>query len=602
MRIGWVVALLILTVFAPMAVLLANQIQQTAAAKLEGEVIRVRSVTSSFTALYRVMLKEDLIRLQDIATRVQDRGTEECNDLLARELSGKLHYANLVRVSADGFLTCSGAELNRSINITDRGYFRRAMQKSAPFSSELVVGRMSGLPLQMQVVPLRTSDGAFDGVLLAGFRLDWLAGEVLNSRVLGDSAEHKFGVTFFDRMGRMQYSNPPTSYGGDPLRLAANGLLQSSSETTIVRTADESGVARIYALTELDPEIGVFLSVSVPETEAFLQAEYISENRLLALSIGGGLILLVALAVGHFGLVRPIRTLRQDAAGLAQSERYVLPDRLGPREVQDLRATLRDLGDSLAMRGKKLGHSNAELRRTNKELTDFTHAAGSDLQVPVKAMDLVLTELERRDQLPPSEQRSHIASARDALNTMQRMINNVLIQSDLMQDVSRPRDMQLVDVNEVLLNVREELTGEIREAGADIRVGELPSVIGDSALLTELFQNLVSNGIRFAKQGQAPQIRVWQSVDDDPDWVVINVEDRGIGIDPKDHRAVFEPFRRLREPGQPGGSGVGLGMCSRIASRHDGEIAMTSAPDQGTTFHLRLPASRLVSSAARKAG
>ena len=132
----------------------------------------------------------------------------------------------------------------------------------------------------------------------------------------------------------------------------------------------------------------------------------------------------------------------------------------------------------------------------------------------------------------------------------------------------------------------EALAIRMKETGARVTRDELPEVWGDSTLLTQLYQNLIGNALKFCGD-QAPIIRL--TVEEQDGSPVFGVKDNGIGIEPKYAQQIFEPFKRLHGRAEYEGSGIGLAICRRIVERHGGKIWVESEPGKGAHFRFTIP-------------
>jgi light-regulated signal transduction histidine kinase (bacteriophytochrome) len=142
-------------------------------------------------------------------------------------------------------------------------------------------------------------------------------------------------------------------------------------------------------------------------------------------------------------------------------------------------------------------------------------------------------------------------------------------------------------LKEVLNTALSNLDTSLSESGAEIASGELPVIVGDQSQLTQVFQNLIGNAVKYAGT-RSPRIKI--SADRDPKgtWVV-SVADNGIGIQPEFQRQIFEIFKRLHHRQEYPGTGIGLAICKRVVERHHGQIWVESEPGQGSTFSFTLP-------------
>ncbi|MEM9813588.1 MAG: HAMP domain-containing sensor histidine kinase, partial [Pseudomonadota bacterium] len=442
------------------------------------------------------------------------------------------------------------------------------------------------------IVPLRSETGVFDGVLVAEFRLDWLAERVLASQILTDVPTQALSVTLFDRLGRIEHSAPSDASGGAVVRELARQMSTGAATRTLVRAASASGEARIYALAALDAAKGIVLAVGLPESASVQRAEALRANSVVTLALLGVAILVLALRIGHITLVRPIRALAQHAQELAQGTAgggQAPSD--GPREVRDLGRELTALAAALTQRNRRLAAKNAELQRADRELKAFTYNASHGLQQPLDVLGGVLDAFARGERMSPANRDAVAQDARDALARIRRQLRETLLFSEVMRDDVGPDAGTALDLAELVRDVRSTLNDEM--AGGEITVEPLPRIVAHAGLMKELFRHLLENAVVHA----APSpVRVRQGTRHDPEWIVVDIEDAGPGIAPEDQNTIFQPFRRVGQ--STAGSGIGLSLAMRIAMRHGGHITLSSVPGQWATFHVHLPANLLVSRAA----
>jgi light-regulated signal transduction histidine kinase (bacteriophytochrome) len=150
---------------------------------------------------------------------------------------------------------------------------------------------------------------------------------------------------------------------------------------------------------------------------------------------------------------------------------------------------------------------------------------------------------------------------------------------------------------EVLASTLETLQAAIEEASAEVVFEELPVVLGDAAQLTQVFQNLISNAIKYRRPGQHPRIRIWAERENEH-WR-FGVQDNGLGFPQALADRIFAPFRRLHGPEIPG-AGIGLALCRRIIDRHRGRMWAESQEGTGATFYFTLPAAESTSAEANR--
>ncbi|TAN49649.1 MAG: PAS domain-containing sensor histidine kinase [Rhodospirillales bacterium] len=226
------------------------------------------------------------------------------------------------------------------------------------------------------------------------------------------------------------------------------------------------------------------------------------------------------------------------------------------------------------------------LSRTNAELEQFAYIASHDLREPLRMISSYVSLLERRygDKLD-SDARDFIGFAKEGAVRMNSLILDLLEFSRVGRDAL---PLEPVSLDEVLTQSLANLKQSIAVAGAEIRTeGNLSSVLGHKGDLVRLFQNLISNAIKYRSEAKAPVILV--SCRKRANQCVLSVKDNGIGIEPEYFERIFALFERLHGPGSYEGTGIGLAICKKIVERHHGRIWVESVPGQGSTFFFTLP-------------
>ncbi|HWT83276.1 MAG TPA: ATP-binding protein, partial [Candidatus Methylomirabilis sp.] len=232
---------------------------------------------------------------------------------------------------------------------------------------------------------------------------------------------------------------------------------------------------------------------------------------------------------------------------------------------------------------ESLQQTLAELERSNQELEQFAYVASHDLQEPLRMVSSFTQLLASRYQDRLDQQaKEFIAFAVDGATRMQRLIQDLLAYSRV---TKRGADLAPTDAQAALREALTNLQTAIHEGGAVVTYDALPMVLADATQLTQVFQNLVGNAIKF--HGDAPpRVRVSATLDGD-DWVFA-VADNGIGIDPQYFDRIFVIFQRLHPRERYPGTGIGLPLCQRIVQRHGGRLWVESTPGQGATFYFTL--------------
>jgi PAS domain S-box-containing protein len=232
----------------------------------------------------------------------------------------------------------------------------------------------------------------------------------------------------------------------------------------------------------------------------------------------------------------------------------------------------------------ELQQQKQDLARSNDELQQFAYVASHDLQEPLRMITSYLELLERRykGQLDPKADQ-FIAYAVDGAARMQILINDLLKYSRV---GSRGQSLEQVDCEVVLQNVLRNLQVAIAEKKAVITHDVLPQVNADITQLTQLFQNLIGNAIKFHGE-DPPKIHI--GIEQRNDKWLFSVCDNGIGIESQYVDRIFVIFQRLHNRTDYPGTGMGLAICKKIVERHGGNLWVESTPKQGSTFYFTLP-------------
>ena len=223
-----------------------------------------------------------------------------------------------------------------------------------------------------------------------------------------------------------------------------------------------------------------------------------------------------------------------------------------------------------------------ELARSNAELAQFAYVATHDLQEPLRAVTSCVQLLKQRyeGQLD-ARANEYIAHAVDGAQRMQMLIDDLLTYSQINAD----QILVPVDCTALLDNVLSNLTVAIAESNAVITREPLPTVNGNPSQLTQLFQNLISNALKFRGE-YLPEICIGAAFKAD-EWV-FSVADNGIGMESQYCERIFRVFQRLHTRAEYPGTGIGLAICKKVAERHGGRIWVESQPNRGSTFYFTI--------------
>ncbi len=238
------------------------------------------------------------------------------------------------------------------------------------------------------------------------------------------------------------------------------------------------------------------------------------------------------------------------------------------------------------------------LQSSNRELQDFAYVASHDLQEPLRKIQTFAQRMQVKckDQLNEQGQ-DYLARMTGAADRMQKLIYDLLVYSRVS---TKAEPFTLVDLSKVVANVMSDLQVSIETTDARISVDALPVVEGDESQIQQLFQNLISNAIKFRKPDTTPELHIRLAPQNSaapgniPVHLVTNsccliIEDNGIGFDNKYTEKMFGMFQRLHGRSQYEGTGIGLAVCKKIVDRHRGTIKAIGEEGKGAKFVIQLP-------------
>jgi light-regulated signal transduction histidine kinase (bacteriophytochrome) len=225
-----------------------------------------------------------------------------------------------------------------------------------------------------------------------------------------------------------------------------------------------------------------------------------------------------------------------------------------------------------------------ELRRSNRDLEQFAFVASHDIQEPLRTVNIYTQLLLRKTENRSPELDQFAGFVREGVLRMESLIRDLLEYSRVLQT---GLDRQPVDSGRIVQQAVKLCQTSVQEARAEIETGSLPAVAAGEPHVLQLFQNLISNAIKYRKPAVPPRIGISGVVQGEQ--VLFKVADNGIGFDPVYAEKVFKLFTRLNGS-QYAGTGLGLAICQRIVEQYGGRIWVDSRPDEGSTFFFTLPA------------
>jgi signal transduction histidine kinase len=239
---------------------------------------------------------------------------------------------------------------------------------------------------------------------------------------------------------------------------------------------------------------------------------------------------------------------------------------------------------------EKLEQITEDLRKRNTELDEFTYVASHDLQEPLRKLSSFVSLLEKDIGDDISEQaKQDMFYIDDAASRMQKLVRDLLALSRAGRTaMQRERIPVAVCIDQAL----DSLMIRVEELSAKITRDPLPRIHGDQTMITQLYQNLIGNALKFIPEGQTPEIRLTAEKLDDE--IVLGVKDNGIGISQEYIAQVFVAFKRLHGRTEYEGSGIGLAICRKTVERHGGRLWCDSEPGIGSHFRFTLENTELL--------
>lgn len=563
---------------------------------------------------------------------VQSMDQAACQELFASVRSIHRLYSNLGIILTNGEVFVSAVPVTQPVNLADRLYFRDALERRDFAVGDYQLGRIARSANLNVGYPIMDSNQQPRAVAYAALDLSWFPALVTNAQLPPGSS-----VTLADRDGitLARYPDPGGKLVGTSVRSANPRIRQMVSsprdrEYTLIGTGRD-GIERLYAVKilggrEADARPAT-IALGIPLAVAHADANRALARNLLLLAAVTALALLAAWWMGDLMILRRVREMVAVTRRLSAGELEVRLSTAGGRgELQALARAFNEMAAAIQLRDEqqkkteaqllalnqrlyslnaeleqRVEARTAELRQSNQDLQQFAYVASHDLQEPLRMVTHFVQLLSQRYQDRLGQDASEfIGFALDGARRMQQLIQDLLSYSRV---GTRGEPFAPADCNQIVQRVLDNLRVAIEESGARVKCEPLPAVWGDAVQLSQVFQNLISNAIKF-RGDQPPVVQLAARAFETPDelpaghpgaghparWFLFSVRDNGIGIAAADFERIFVIFQRLHRREKYPGTGIGLSICKRIIDRHCGRIWVESEPGQGATFLFILPA------------
>jgi signal transduction histidine kinase len=300
-----------------------------------------------------------------------------------------------------------------------------------------------------------------------------------------------------------------------------------------------------------------------------------------------GIVLAVAAGLAIFlrrAVVAPVLDVAQASRRLAEGDLDARVPAERDDELGDLARAFNGMADSLQSSRRQLAARTADLERSNAELEQFASITSHDLQAPLVTIAMYAELLERRHGAALDGGTVFVDVIRQSTVQAREMIRDLL---EFSRAGRGEPELECVPVSEIVARALEVIRGAVEQAGANVIVEPLPTVLADRSSLCRVFQNLIGNAVKFSDETH-PEVVI--GAERQGDFWRFEVRDNGIGMDPEHSKRIFEPFKRLHGEERYPGTGIGLAICQRIIAQHGGEIWVDSRPGVGSVFSFTLPA------------
>lgn len=591
------ILIIILTAIPGILLLVQVGYAQREAAKQDtlDEVIHLAKVASSVESLMVDNAKSFLLTVSHLPT-VREKRYDECNDLFQHMFEEHFDYYSAFYVAdLEGNILCSPPEKHAPPDFEECEHYQNLIKANDFTLSSYHICRVTGKAVFSIGYPVYDMQDQFFNVANVSLDLIWFY-DFAKSAGLPDGGE----LIVMDNQGTI-LSHYPDNDRWRGYRLPETNIVAQlfTQKTGYIIGEGLSGEETIYAISDIEGTAGHFsVIMGLPTRIAFQTANITLRRNLTIMIVVVFLVLIFMWFLGDALIIRQARALVEATGKLAKGDLSARSGVAYKGELGHLADSFDRMATEIAEREAERDRQQAELKEytqnlehSNEELRNFTNVASHDLQEPLRKIQTFGEMLQDRysGQLD-ARGINYLQRMRDAAARMQLLLSEMLTFS---RSINKAYQFNKVNLEQIIRQVLIDLDWQVEKKQASVKVSDLPSIEADPVQITQLFQNLISNAIKFNSPGRKPEIDIYspypKNMTDEEGMCEIRVQDSGIGFDEKYLDRIFQPFQRLDTNGDFPGTGMGLTICRKIVDNHGGTISAHSSPGKGTTFVVRLP-------------
>lgn len=562
----------------------------------QAEIIHLAKVASSVERLMVDNAKSFLLTIAHLPT-IREQRYEECNFIFWHMFEDHFEYYSAFYVAdLEGNILCSPPERHAPPDFETCDHYQSLIKATDFTISGYHICRVTGKAVMSVGYPIYDMQDQFTNVANVSLDLIWFY-DFAQDAGLPEGGE----LIVMDESGTI-LSHFPDNNRWRGYRLPdSNIVAQLHQQKSGVKIGEGlSGQETIYAISAIDGTTG-YLSVimGIPTEIAFEAANFTLQRNITIMVVVVALVLIFVWLLGDVLIVRQTRALVAATEKLAKGDlkaRSEVSYSMG--ELGQLAQSFDQMADEIAERELERDRNVAALKEytqnlehSNEELRNFTNVASHDLQEPLRKIQTFGEMLQDRySGALDSRGLNYLQRVRDSAGRMQLLLSELLTFS---RSINRAYQFEKVNLEQVVRQVLIDLDWQVEEKQAIMEVSELPVIEADEVQITQLFQNLISNALKFHSPGKPPEINIYspypKNKTDKEGMVEIRIQDNGIGFNEKYLDRIFQPFQRLNTNGEFPGIGMGLTICRKIVDNHGGTITAHSSPGKGTTIVVRLP-------------